>query len=148
VSQEQLNRVTGYLNIGRQEGARPLSGGERLTDGAMAKGFFVPPTVFADVRDDMRIAQEEIFGPVISAIPFTDIDEVIGRANQTQFGLDSGRWQGAPIGEGDPSGVGVDQLLPGDGSSGAVRRVQDEWLWPGIRRAASGRVFEREGGLD
>jgi aldehyde dehydrogenase (NAD+) len=92
VSQEQMTRVTGYLNIGRQEGARPLSGGERLTEGAMAKGFFVPPTVFADVRDDMRIAQEEIFGPVISAIPFTDIEEVIERGNKTQFGLGSGVW--------------------------------------------------------
>lgn len=92
VSQEQMTRVSGYLNIGRQEGARPLSGGERLTDGAMAKGFFVPPTVFADVRDDMRIAQEEIFGPVISAIPFTDIEEVIARGNKTQFGLGSGVW--------------------------------------------------------
>ena len=92
VSTEQLDRVTGYLAIGRQEGARPLSGGERLTDGDMAKGYFVPPTVFADVRDDMRIAQEEIFGPVISAIPFTDIEEVIERANRTSFGLGSGVW--------------------------------------------------------
>jgi aldehyde dehydrogenase (NAD+) len=92
VSPEQLKRVTGYLDIGRQEGARPLSGGERLTDGPLAKGYFVPPTVFADVRDDMRIAQEEIFGPVISAIPFTDIDEVIERSNGTQFGLGSGVW--------------------------------------------------------
>jgi aldehyde dehydrogenase (NAD+) len=92
VSAEQLDRVTGYLAIGRQEGARPLSGGERLTEGEMAKGFFVPPTVFADVRDDMRIAQEEIFGPVISAIPFDDIEEVIARANATQFGLGSGLW--------------------------------------------------------
>ena len=82
VSQEQLNRVTGYLDIGRQEGARPLSGGERLTDGPLAKGYFVPPTVFADVNDDMRIAQEEIFGPVISAIPFTDIEEVISAATR------------------------------------------------------------------
>ncbi|MBV8868142.1 MAG: aldehyde dehydrogenase family protein, partial [Acetobacteraceae bacterium] len=87
VSAEQLDRVTGYLAIGRQEGARPLSGGERLTDGDMAKGYFVPPTVFADVKDDMRIAREEIFGPVISAIPFTDIEEVIERANRTNFGL-------------------------------------------------------------
>jgi aldehyde dehydrogenase (NAD+) len=92
VSQEQMTRVSGYLNIGRQEGARPLSGGERLTDGDMVKGFFVPPTVFADVRDDMRIAQEEIFGPVISAIPFTDIEEVIERGNKTTFGLGSGVW--------------------------------------------------------
>jgi aldehyde dehydrogenase (NAD+) len=52
----------------------------------------VPPTVFADVRDDMRIAQDEIFGPVLSAIPFDDIDEVIGRANATSFGLGSGVW--------------------------------------------------------
>ncbi len=92
VSAEQLDRVTGYLAIGRQEGARPLAGGERLTEGDLAKGFFVPPTVFADVRDDMRIAQEEIFGPVISAIPFTDIAEVIERANRTSYGLGSGLW--------------------------------------------------------
>lgn len=92
VSPEQLDRVTGYLAIGRQEGARPLSGGERLTDGDLAQGYFVPPTVFADVRDEMRIAQEEIFGPVISAIPFTDVDEVIERANRTSFGLGSGVW--------------------------------------------------------
>jgi len=92
VSAEQLKRVTGYLDIGRQEGAHPLSGGERLTDGPLAKGYFVPPTVFAGVRDDMRIAQEEIFGPVISAIPFTDIEEVIARGNRTQFGLGSGVW--------------------------------------------------------
>jgi aldehyde dehydrogenase (NAD+) len=92
VSAEQLDRVTGYLAIGRQEGARPLSGGERLTEGALAKGFFVPPTVFADVRDDMRIAQEEIFGPVISALPFDGIEEVIARANATSYGLGSGLW--------------------------------------------------------
>lgn len=92
VSAEQLDRVTGYLAAGRQEGARPLSGGERLTEGPLAKGFFVAPTVFADVRDEMRIAREEIFGPVISAIPFTDIDEVIARGNDTSFGLGSGIW--------------------------------------------------------
>ena len=92
VSVEQLERVTGYLSIGRQEGARPLSGGERLTEGDLAKGYFVPPTVFAGVKDEMRIAQEEIFGPVISAIPFKDIDEVIERGNRTSFGLGSGVW--------------------------------------------------------
>jgi aldehyde dehydrogenase (NAD+) len=92
VSEQQLERVTGYLDLGKQEGAEPLSGGARVTEGALAKGYFVPPTVFANVRDDMRIAQEEIFGPVISAIPFDDIDEVIGRANATTFGLGSGVW--------------------------------------------------------
>lgn len=92
VSAEQMDRVTSYLSIGRQEGARALTGGAALTEGDMARGFFVPPTVFADVRDDMRIAQEEIFGPVISAIPFDDIEEVITRANATSFGLGSGLW--------------------------------------------------------
>ena len=92
VSAEQLDRVTGYLAIGRQEGARALCGGERLSEGDLSKGYFVPPTVFADVRDEMRIAQEEIFGPVLSAIPFTGIDEVIARGNRTDFGLGSGVW--------------------------------------------------------
>src|SRR4029077_15034649 len=72
--------------------ARALAGGERLSGGPLAKGYFVPPTVFADVRDDMRIAQEEIFGPVISAIPFKDMDELVRRANATMFGLGSGVW--------------------------------------------------------
>src|SRR6202030_4001524 len=85
VSEQQLKRVTGYLALGRQEGARAMAGGERVTEGALAKGYFVPPTVFADVRDDMRIAQEEIFGPVISAIPFRDMDELVHRANSTMF---------------------------------------------------------------
>ena len=92
VSQEQLDRVTGYLALGQQEGARALAGGGRATEGDLAQGFFVPPTVFADVNDEMRIAQEEIFGPVISAIPFDDIDEVLKRANATTFGLGSGVW--------------------------------------------------------
>jgi aldehyde dehydrogenase (NAD+) len=70
VSQQQLERVTGYLALGKQEGARPMVGGERLMEGPLASGYFVPPTVFVDVRNDIRIAQEEIFGPVISAIPF------------------------------------------------------------------------------
>ena len=70
----QLERVTGYLDIGRGEGARALSGGARLTKGALAKDYFVAPTVFAAVHNDMRIAPEKIFGPVISAIPFDSVD--------------------------------------------------------------------------
>jgi aldehyde dehydrogenase (NAD+) len=92
ISQEQLDRVTGYLAVGKQEGAKAVAGGERLTQGELGKGYFVPPTVFANVEDTMKIAQEEIFGPVISAIPFTDIDEVIERGNKTMFGLGSGVW--------------------------------------------------------
>jgi aldehyde dehydrogenase (NAD+) len=92
VSQEQLTRVTDYLAIGHRGGAQALAGGHRLTDGDYAKGYFVPPTVFSNVTDDMRIAREEIFGPVISAIPFTDFDDVIRRANDTIFGLGAGVW--------------------------------------------------------
>ncbi len=92
VSAEQLERVSGYLSLGQQEGARAVAGGARLTDGDYAKGYFVPPTVFADVKDDMRIAREEIFGPVISAIPFDDLGDLLTRANDTMFGLGSGVW--------------------------------------------------------
>ncbi|MBP8296223.1 MAG: aldehyde dehydrogenase family protein [Burkholderiales bacterium] len=92
VSKRQVERVTGYLNLGTREGATVLSGGSRLTEGAYAKGYFVPPTVFAEVRDDMRICQEEIFGPVVCAIPFDTEEEAIKRANATPFGLGSGVW--------------------------------------------------------
>jgi aldehyde dehydrogenase (NAD+) len=92
VSQQQYDRVSDYLSIGQKEGARALAGGGKLTDGALAKGYFVQPTVFAGVEDSMRIAQEEIFGPVISAISFKDTDDLIKRANATMFGLGSGVW--------------------------------------------------------
>lgn len=92
VSQEQLDRVTGYLAAGKAEGASVLCGGARLAEGDLAGGYFVPPTVFSDVRDTMRIAREEIFGPVVCAIPFDDVDEVVRRANSTEFGLASGVW--------------------------------------------------------
>ncbi len=92
VSQQQLERVTGHLANGKEEGARAVAGGARLTEGDYANGYFVPPTIFADVKDEMTIAREEIFGPVISAIPFNDIDEVVQRANATPFGLGSGVW--------------------------------------------------------
>jgi aldehyde dehydrogenase (NAD+) len=92
VSSEQLDRVLGYLSTGRKEGAELLSGGNRLTADGLAEGFFVPPTVFSSVNDDMAIAREEIFGPVISALRFDDVDDVVRRANQTPFGLGSGVW--------------------------------------------------------
>ena len=92
VSAQQMERVSGYLAIGQKEGARALAGGAPLTEGALSKGYFVPPTVFTNVQDNMRIAQEEIFGPVISAISFKDDDELIARANATTFGLGSGVW--------------------------------------------------------
>ncbi len=92
VSKEQLDRISGYLGVGTSEGAHALAGGARLTEGKLADGYFVPPTLFTGVRDDMTIAREEIFGPVISALAFDDVDEVVQRANATDFGLASGVW--------------------------------------------------------
>ncbi|MHB1209570.1 MAG: aldehyde dehydrogenase family protein [Acidimicrobiales bacterium] len=92
VSKTQLDRVVKYFDIGRDEGAKVLVGGERLVEGELSKGYFVAPTIFTDVRDDMRVASEEIFGPVVSAAVFDDADDLIARANATSFGLGSGVW--------------------------------------------------------
>ena len=90
-SSVQLDKVMGYFDIARSDGARIVSGGERL-GGALSDGFFVAPTVLADVDNTMRVAREEIFGPVLSAIPFDSEDEVIALANDTNYGLGSGIW--------------------------------------------------------
>ena len=92
VSREQHQRVTGYLKAGADEGATVMSGGHRKFDAALAGGYFVEPTVFGKVQDSMRIAREEIFGPVISAMPFDTVDEAIRRGNDTMYGLGSGVW--------------------------------------------------------
>ena len=91
-SSEQLERVMGFIDSGIQDGAKPVTGGARAQAGALAKGCFVQPTVFANVHDDMKIVREEIFGPVISALPFDNIDEVIRRANDSPYGLGAGIW--------------------------------------------------------
>ncbi|WP_136658554.1 betaine-aldehyde dehydrogenase [Nitratireductor sp. XY-223] len=90
VSAAQRDKVMDYIEIGKAEGARLATGGNRLTLQGMENGFFVEPTVFADVTDDMRIAREEIFGPVMSVLAFDEEDEVIARANDTEFGLSAG----------------------------------------------------------
>ncbi|MFM0516979.1 MULTISPECIES: betaine-aldehyde dehydrogenase [Caballeronia] len=90
VSAAQLQKVLGFIESGKREGARLVAGGARMTDGAFARGQYVEPTVFADCRDDMRIVREEIFGPVMSMLAFDDEDEVIARANDTDYGLAAG----------------------------------------------------------
>jgi len=92
ISKEQLERVTGYLRVGKDEGAKPVVGGERLMAGEFGKGYFVSPTVFDNVRPDMRIAKEEIFGPVVTVIPFKDLEEVVALSNNTFYGLAGGAW--------------------------------------------------------
>ena len=91
VSRQQLERVTGYLDVARSEGARVVAGGEKL-GGDLADGYFVAPTVLADVNNDMRIAREEIFGPVVSAIPFDTEEEAVRIANDTEYGLGGAVW--------------------------------------------------------
>ncbi|WCE07577.1 betaine-aldehyde dehydrogenase [Pseudomonas sp. JBR1] len=90
VSTPHLEKVLGYIAQGQAEGARLLIGGERVTQGDLAKGNFVAPTVFTDCRDDMAIAREEIFGPVMSILAYADEDEVVRRANDTEYGLAAG----------------------------------------------------------
>jgi aldehyde dehydrogenase (NAD+) len=92
VSEEQLNRVTGFLESGIKEGARAAAGGSRAKGDGLDRGYYVEPTVFADVDDSMRIAREEIFGPVIAAIPFDDGQEAVRRANASEYGLGGGVW--------------------------------------------------------
>lgn len=88
VDKDQFDKVMSYIESGMRQGAQMLCGGNQVGD----KGFFIAPTVFADVRDDMQIAQEEIFGPVMSIIKFQDIEEVIQRANNTIYGLAAAVW--------------------------------------------------------
>ncbi len=90
VSEQHMHKVLSYLERGRAEGARVLTGGTRVTAGALSKGYFVAPTVFDNCRDDMAIVREEIFGPVMSVLEFDDEDEVVERANATEFGLAAG----------------------------------------------------------
>ncbi len=88
VDKTQLDRVLGYIKAGQSEGAKLNCGGGRVGN----QGYFVEPTVFSDVQDNMKIAQEEIFGPVMSIIRFKGLDEVIDRANKTVYGLAAGVW--------------------------------------------------------
>jgi aldehyde dehydrogenase (NAD+) len=88
VDQAQFDKVMGYIESGRSEGAKVVCGGDRVGD----RGYFIQPTVFSDVRDEMKIAREEIFGPVMSIIPFKSADEVVVRANRTEYGLAAAVW--------------------------------------------------------
>jgi aldehyde dehydrogenase (NAD+) len=91
VSQKQLDRVAKYVQIGRDEGAKLICGGDRL-QGAMADGYYIEPAIFANVNNSMTIAREEIFGPVISVIPFGNADDALKLANDTEYGLAGAVW--------------------------------------------------------
>ncbi|HAM32168.1 MAG: aldehyde dehydrogenase [Deltaproteobacteria bacterium GWB2_65_81] len=92
VSREQMEKVLSYIEIGKKEGAALLCGGTRPADPALSKGFFVAPAIFGNVKNKMRIAQEEIFGPVVSVIRWSDYDTMIAEANDIAYGLGAGLW--------------------------------------------------------
>jgi len=92
VSAGQKKRVADYVEVGKKEGAKLAFGGSPPTDASLAKGNYLTPTVFDNVKPTMRIAQEEIFGPVVSVTTFKDFDDAIRIANGTQFGLYAGVW--------------------------------------------------------
>jgi aldehyde dehydrogenase (NAD+) len=88
VSEEQFDKVMGYITSGKNSGAKLITGGNRVGN----RGYFIEPTIFDGVRDDMVIAQEEIFGPVLSVLKFSDVDEVIARGNKSWAGLAAAVW--------------------------------------------------------
>ncbi len=92
ISREQFEKIGSYIAIGKEEQARLILGGTRAEESSGVAGYFVEPTIFADVTPQMRIAQEEIFGPVLSIIPFDTVEEAISIANSTVYGLASGVW--------------------------------------------------------
>ncbi|KAL4718940.1 hypothetical protein ACJJTC_011465 [Scirpophaga incertulas] len=86
IDEEQMKRILGYVEKGKKDGAKLMTGGKRVG----SKGYYVEPTVFADVQDEMAIAKDEIFGPVQSILKFETLEEVIDRANDTKYGLSAG----------------------------------------------------------
>ena len=123
-----------YVESAKKEGATLVAGGER-TDIGTGKGYFFQPTVFADVKPEMTISREEIFGPVLAAIEFADLDEAIARANDTPYGLAAGVWttghqEGALRRPKAPGRHGLDQHLQRLRHRRAVRRLQAERLRP------------------
>ena len=141
VSEKQLKRVLRYVDVGRSEGARVALGGTRATEGALAKGYYVNPTIFVDVLPTHTIAQEEIFGPVLSVLKYSDTDDAIRIANSTMYGLAAGVWS---------------QDL--DAARAVASRLRAGWVWinewhvltpmapfGGYKQSGIGREFGEEG---
>jgi acyl-CoA reductase-like NAD-dependent aldehyde dehydrogenase len=92
ISQRQLETIERYVRIGREEGAHVAAGGSRPAEASLGGGYYFQPTLLDRVAPDMRVAQEEIFGPVLAIIPFDDIEQAAAIANRSQYGLVSGIW--------------------------------------------------------
>lgn len=92
ITKTQLNKVLSYIELGQKEGARLVCGGKKIAGKGLDKGYFIEPTIFSEVNNSMRIAREEIFGPVLTVIPFSEEAEVLKMANDTEYGLAGGVW--------------------------------------------------------
>jgi aldehyde dehydrogenase (NAD+) len=92
INEAQMNKILAYVSLGQEEGGELVCGGKRVTEDGLEKGFFVQPTIFSHVHNEMRITREEIFGPVLSVIKFRDEEEVIRMANDSDYGLAGGVW--------------------------------------------------------
>lgn len=171
ISHTQLDRVERYVKLGRDEGAQLACGGHRLSDEALRDGFYYAPTVFTGVRNESRLAQEEIFGPVLSIIPYTTVDEAISMANSSLFGLAGAVWSrdvpralavaraikagtvwindyhvlttSAPYGGYRQSGLGKEL-----GLAGCLEYVQSKHVWVDQGRALKSKVWAPVLGLD
>jgi len=154
VSKKQFDSVMGYIQSGKDEGAKLLLGGDQNLSNDLKEGFFVNPTIFCDVTPNMKIAKEEIFGPVISVIDWEDHDEMIKIANSTQYGLTtmivteslsnamktseevevgyvwvntSGRYSGAPYGGWKLSGIGVEECFDEMKGYARLKNINMKW---------------------
>ena len=145
IDEGQFKKILSYIDKGKAQGARCVAGGERFGD----KGYFIKPTVFADVKDSMAIATDEIFGPVMQVLKFKDIDDVIERANTYRLrpgrgGLDARHRQGPRHRRSRASGNRLGQLLRRLRCRGPVRRVQEQRPWPRARREGSGQLYRAQ----
>ena len=154
VSERQYTRILGFIDAGRKEGAQLLTGGDKPKDPQLANGFFLRPTVFDGVRQDMRIAREEIFGPVMSVLPWNDSADMLAKVNSVQYGLtaaivtnrldlametaeqveagyvwinSNGRYIGEPYGGWKQSGLGVEECFEELLSYTRVKNVNMRW---------------------
>jgi acyl-CoA reductase-like NAD-dependent aldehyde dehydrogenase len=140
VAQRQQDRVRGYIASGQDEGARLVVGGEKLPDG-LDRGWYVAPTLFADVDNRMRIAQEEIFGPVLSVIPYDDDDDAVRIADDSDYGLSGSVWT-ADV----ERGLGLARRIR-TGSFGVNQPYSMDPAAPfgGVKASGIGREMGREG---
>ncbi len=139
VAKRQQERVEKYIALGQEEGARVVVGGNGRPSG-LEKGWYVQPTVFADVSNDMRIAQEEIFGPVLAVIPYTDEEDAIRIANDSEYGLAGSVWTSNPD-------KGLEVMRRVRTGTTAVNRYLMDFFAPfgGFKASGLGREFGREG---